>query len=197
MDTLLIATRNKNKVREIRGILKDVPFEIKSLDDLNVDIDVVEDGLTFEENACKKASEIMKLTGLPSLADDSGLEVYALGGDPGVHSARFSGIHGDDGRNNKKLLELMKDIPYEKRGARFVSAVVLIYPDGRKITARGEIEGYIAFEPRGEGGFGYDPIFIVPEYDKSFAELGENIKNKISHRGRALEALRENLAMVF
>lgn len=194
VNRLVAATGNRNKVKEIREILKDMPIYIISLDDLNIDVEVVEDGDTFEDNAEKKAVEIMKITGEPTLADDSGLEVDALDGMPGVYSARFAGAHGDYKKNNEKLLELMKCVPYEKRSARFVTAVVLAYPDGRKITARGEIEGFISTEPRGENGFGYDPLFIVPDYNKTFAELGDEIKNKISHRGRALEEMKKKLA---
>jgi len=197
MKKLIIATRNNNKVREIKDILKDVPVIIESLCDLNIDVDIVEDGATFEENAYKKAVEIMKITGYPSLADDSGLEVEALHGEPGVHSARYAGIHGDDKRNNEKLLELMKDIPYEKRKARFVSVITVVFPDGRKVEARGEINGYIGTEPKGDNGFGYDPLFIVPEYEKTFAQLGGEIKNKISHRGKALEELKKKLPGMF
>lgn len=193
MDRLVIATRNKNKVREIKEILKDIPIVIESLEDLNIDVDVVEDGATFEENAYKKASEIMKITGSPALADDSGLEVEELGGEPGVHSARYSGVHGDDRRNNEKLLELMKDMPYEKRRARFVSVISVVFPDGRDIKARGEINGYIATLPKGNNGFGYDPLFIVPDYGMTFAELSGEIKNQISHRGKALEVLKKKL----
>lgn len=193
MKTIVIATKNRNKVEEIKEILDNPSLDIKYLNDLDIDLDVEEDGNTFEENACKKAIEYMKATGLPCLADDSGLEVYALNGAPGIHSARFSGVHGDDSRNNQKLLELMRDIPDGKRGARFVSVVALILPDGHKIIARGEIEGYIGHKPRGGFGFGYDPLFIVPEYDKSFAELGMDIKNRISHRGRALKELKRML----
>lgn len=197
MDCLLAATRNKNKIKEIKEILKDMPIKILSLDDLDINIEVDEDGTTFEENAYKKAYEIMKVTNMPTIADDSGLEVYALNGAPGVYSARFSGVHGDDKKNNEKLLNLLKDVPDENRGARFVCVISLIFPDGRKKFARGEIEGKIAHEVRGNGGFGYDPLFIVPEYEMTFAELGSEIKNKISHRGKALEELKNILAYEF
>lgn len=193
MDKIVAATRNKNKVEEIRDILKGMPFEILSLYDLNINADVEEDGSTFEENAYKKAYEIMRLTNLPAIADDSGLEVDALGGAPGVYSARFSGVHGDDEANNKKLLELLKHTPDEKRGAKFVCAIALVYPDGRKILSRGEVKGFIGYEPKGDKGFGYDPLFIVPEYNMSFAQLDSSVKNSISHRGRALEQLKDKL----
>jgi len=193
MKRLVVATGNENKVVEIREILRDFPIEVLSLKDLNIDVEVMEDGDTFEENAYKKAWEVMKITGLPTLADDSGLQVDYLGGAPGVHSARFSGEHGNSVKNNEKLLELMKGVPMEERKARFVCSMVLLYPDGEKITARGEIEGYIATELKGSEGFGYDPLFIVPEYNKTFGELGRDIKNSISHRGKALRDLREKL----
>lgn len=205
MDNLVIASRNKHKIEEIKDILKHMPYNIVSIDDLNIDVEVEEDGNTFEENAYKKAYEIMKFTKMPTLADDSGLEVDALGGRPGVYSARFAAIDEDDNEkiigknnssseeNNEKLLRLMENIPQERRGARFVTVMVVLYPNGDKITARGEIRGYIGYEKRGNDGFGYDPLFIVPEYNKTFAELGSNIKNKISHRAKALENLKNKL----
>ena len=193
MNSIVVATRNENKVKEIKEILKDMPFEISYLNELDIDAEVVEDGNTFEENAYKKAYEIMKITNLPTLADDSGLEVDALNGEPGVHSARFAGNHGDYRKNNEKLLELIKDIPDEKRGARFVTVIVLLYPDGRKLVARGEIRGYISRAERGGNGFGYDPLFVVPQYNLCFAQLQNNIKNDISHRGKALRELKRLL----
>lgn len=194
MEALVIATKNKNKVKEIKDILKDLPIEITSLDDLNIDVDVVEDMLTFEDNAYKKAKEIARITGMTALADDSGLEVDALNGAPGVLSARFAGMHGDDKKNNEKLLQLMEGVPEDNRTARFVSAIAVVYPDGKKIVTRGEVEGLIGHELIGENGFGYDPLFVVQEYGKSFGELPNSIKNKISHRGRALEKLKEELS---
>lgn len=193
METLVVATGNKNKVLEISEILKDMPFEVKSLSDLSIDLDVEEDGETFEQNAYKKAYEVMKTYGFTTIADDSGLEVDALGGAPGVYSARFSGVHGDDCANNEKLLKLMENVPDDKRCARFVCVIALVYKDGTSLMSRGEVEGYIAHEPKGNGGFGYDPLFIVPEYNMSFAELGSEIKNRISHRGKALDQLKKML----
>lgn len=194
MDTLVVASKNKNKIEEIAAIMKDINIKIVSPKDLGIDIDVEEDGSTFEDNAYKKAYEVMKITNMPTIADDSGLEVNAINGAPGVYSARFAGVHGDDRRNNEKLLELLKDVPDECRGARFVCVIALIYPDGRKRFVRGEIKGTIAHELHGSGGFGYDPLFIVPEYNKTFAELGSDIKNVISHRGKALRALKDILS---
>ena len=205
MDNLVIASRNEHKIKEIKDILKNTPYNIISIDDLNIDVEVEEDGNTFEENAYKKAYEIMKITKMPTIADDSGLEVDALGGRPGVYSARFAAMDEDNTheivvkenasseKNNEKLLKLMGNIPQERRGARFVTVMVVLYPNGDKIVARGEIRGYIGYEEKGNDGFGYDPLFIVPEYNKTFAELGSNIKNKISHRAKALENLKNKL----
>jgi XTP/dITP diphosphohydrolase len=193
MNRLIVATSNEHKIKEIREILGDLPFIILGLKEMNIDVEINENGTTFEENAYIKAHEIAGLTGETVLADDSGLEVDALGGAPGVLSARFAGIHGDDRANNEKLLELMADIPDCRRGGRFTCAMVLLYPDGRSVVSRGEVNGYIAHRPEGSGGFGYDPVFIVPEYGKTFAELGSSIKNSIGHRGRALRGLRDKL----
>lgn len=190
---IILASNNKHKVDEIKKILKDFPYEVVSLSDAGIDVEVEEDGKTFEENAYKKAKEIMELTGHAALADDSGLEVFALDGAPGVYSARFAGEHGNHKKNNMKLLEMLKDVPEERRGARFVSTIVLVTPDGDKIVARGEIEGKIGYSEKGTGGFGYDPLFIVPELNKTFAELSPEEKNAISHRARALMNLREKL----
>lgn len=193
MPRIVIATQNENKVMEIKEMLQGTGVEAVSLKDLDIDVDVVEDGKTFEENAYKKANEIMKITGMPTLADDTGLEVYALNGAPGVYSARYAGAHGDYAGNNKKLLKELQNVPDDKRGARFVTVMILLYPDMKKVTAMGEIEGYIGHEPKGSNGFGYDPLFMVPELNKSFAQLGIAEKNSISHRGRALRNMREKL----
>lgn len=193
MSSLVIATKNNNKIKEIKDILKDIHIDILSLANLEINVEVIEDGATFEENAYKKAYEIMKIVNMPTLADDSGLEVDALNGAPGVLSARFAGSHGDDIKNNEKLLKLMENVPKDNRGAKFVCAIAVAYPDGKRIIVRGEIKGYIGYEPSGDNGFGYDPVFVVPEYNKSFAELGSNLKNLISHRGKALEQLKETL----
>ena len=157
------------------------------------DIEIIEDGTTFEENSYKKAFEIMKLTGMPSVADDSGLAVDALDGAPGVYSARFSGLDGDDKANNRKLLELLKDVTMEKRTARFVSVITLIFPDGKTIVCRGECEGHIMFEESGSNGFGYDPLFRPEGYEVSFGQLPAEEKNRISHRAKSLILLREKL----
>lgn len=190
---LIIASNNAHKIEEIRNILGDFNFEILSLKDAGINVDVEENGDTFEENSYIKARAIYELTHEAVLADDSGLEVYALNGAPGVYSARFGGEHGNDRKNNNKLLELLKDAPEEKRGARFVSAIVMLTTDGERITGNGFVEGRIGYSERGSNGFGYDPLFIVPNLNKTFAELTGEEKNSISHRKRALEDLKGKL----
>ena len=192
---LIIASNNAHKIGEIKTILKDMNYCILSLKEAGIDIDVEENGSTFEENSYIKAKAIFDLTRGEGavLADDSGLEVYALDGAPGVHSARFAGEHGNDRKNNDRLLELLKDVPDEKRGARFASAIVMLTPNGNKIEGKGYVEGRIGYEEKGSNGFGYDPLFIVPELNKTFAELTSDEKNNISHRKRALEDLKRKL----
>ena len=194
MMTVVAATQNRHKIEEIEAITKEFDINIISRQEAGVpDIEIVEDGTTFEENSYKKAFEIMKLTGMPSVADDSGLAVDALDGAPGVYSARFAGTDGDDEANKKKLLEVMKDIPMEKRTARFVSVITLVFPDGKTIVCRGECEGHIMFEESGSNGFGYDPLFRPEGYEVSFGQLPAEEKNRISHRAKALILLREKL----
>lgn len=190
---LIIASNNAHKIDEIKNILQDLHFEILSLKDAGIDIDIEENGSTFEENSYIKAKAIHELTSAAVLADDSGLMVDALNGAPGVYSARFAGEHGNDKKNNEKLLELLKDTPDEKRGARFVSAIIMLTPDGDKIIGNGYVEGRIGYVERGSNGFGYDPLFIVPDMNKTFAELTPEEKNSISHRKRALEDLKRKL----
>jgi XTP/dITP diphosphohydrolase len=182
---LVLATRNRGKVKELAGLLSSLPVEVLSLDDFPEMPEVEEDGVTFKANAMKKALAVSLHTGEIALADDSGLEVDCLGGAPGVHSARFAGDGRDDRENNEKLLRLMKNVPPEKRTARFKCVVALATPDGRMFTAEGDCEGVIGSSPKGGGGFGYDPLFVVPEFSKTFAELDLKTKNNISHRGRA------------
>lgn len=194
MKRIIIASQNKHKIEEIEAITKKFGMTIVSRNDAGIpDVEVVEDGETFEENSYKKAHEIMKLSGEMTIADDSGLMVDALDGAPGVYSARFSGEGATDKSNNEKLLALLADTPYEKRTAKFVSVITMIYPDGDKIVARGECPGHIITEERGEGGFGYDPLFVPDGYDMTFAELGSEEKNRISHRARALAELESQL----
>ena len=191
---MVLASQNKHKLKEIEKITEDFGISLITMEEAGLgNLDVVEDADTFEGNSEKKAREVMEASGLSAIADYSGLMVDAIGGYPGVYSARFSGPGATYDSNNKKLLEMMKDIPIEKRTARFVSVVTAVFADGRKIVARGEIEGLIAFEESGKGGFGYDPLFYVPEKGKTFAELSENEKNSISHRANALVLFRELL----
>ena len=192
-NSIILASNNVHKINEIKEILEDFEFRVISLSEAGINVEIEEDGKTFEENAYKKARTIMDLTGQASLGDDSGLEVYALNGAPGVYSARFSGEHGNTRKNNEKLLELMKDVPDNNRGARFVSSIVLIFPDGREIKVEGYVEGVIGYEENGRGGFGYDPLFFVPKLNRTFAQLDSIEKNAISHRGEALKLLRKKL----
>ena len=192
---VVAATKNRNKLKEMNAILAGRGLTIISQEEAGLsDVDVVEDGETFEENSYKKASEIMKACGRPAIADDSGLMVDALDGAPGVYSARFAGEGHDDSANNAKLLALLSDVPDEKRGAKFVAVITLIFPDGEKIVARGECPGHIAREAAGEGGFGYDPLFVPEGHEETFATLGADVKNKISHRARALAELERKLS---
>ncbi|MBF7083125.1 XTP/dITP diphosphatase [Desulfallas sp. Bu1-1] len=190
---LVLATHNEGKVRELQELLASTGFEVVSLARYPHVPEVVEDGETFRDNAIKKAREVSAAVGEITLADDSGLEVDYLNGAPGVHSARFAGEGHDDAANNKKLLRLLEGVSWEKRTARFRCVVAVATPDGRVATAEGTCEGIISTEPRGENGFGYDPLFFVPEYGKTFAELNSEEKNAISHRGRALNNARKIL----
>ncbi len=188
MDIVLIASHNAHKIKEISRILLPLGYEVKTDTDLGIALDEVEEtGETFMENAMLKARAGCKQSGYPCIADDSGLCVDALGGEPGVYSARYSG-KGNDG-NNALLLSKLEGVPAEKRTARFVCTICLTFPDGREITAEGKCEGYIGFEKRGNGGFGYDPLFMVG--DISFAEMSDAEKDAISHRGNALKAFSE------
>ena len=189
MSRLIIATNNAGKVREVKAILGDRFSPIVSLREMGLAIEVVEDGLTFADNAVKKAESVMRITGGQALADDSGLVVDALDGEPGVFSARYAGAHATDAANNEKLLAAMRDMPENVRSARFVSAVAYARPGWPTLTAYGQVEGRILLSPRGTNGFGYDPLFFLPEYGKSMAELEDEVKNGLSHRKNALEAL--------
>ncbi len=195
---LVIATRNPGKIRELRQLLADLGLKLVGLDDFPELPEIAETGATFAENAAAKAREVVRLTNLPALADDSGLEVVALNGRPGVFSARYARdltaprTPGDADNWGKLLLEL-KDVPWERRQARFVCEIALVLPDARLFRARGECAGRIALAPFGSHGFGYDPVFWVEEYGATMAELGPEVKNRISHRARALAALRQIL----
>ena len=188
---LILASNNAHKLREIRAILGGDFEEIVSLREAGIDHETVEDGQTFLENAEKKAREIAELSGCCALADDSGLCVDALGGAPGIYSARFCGVHGDDAANNRLLLEKLEGV--EDRGAHFTCAVALVRPDGSSVCAEGYFYGQIAREETGSNGFGYDPLFFVPEYGCTSAELPPETKNAISHRANALKALLKKL----
>ena len=188
---IIAATKNKNKLREFGEILKG--FEIISQEDAGVDIDVEETGTTFEENSMLKAKAIFEATGTAAIADDSGLCVDALDGQPGVYSARYGGEGYDDAGRVQLLLKNMKDVPDENRAARFVCAITLVDGNG-VITARGECEGKINYEPKGENGFGYDPVFFVEQFGKTMAQITPEQKNEISHRGKALKIFAEKLS---
>ena len=189
---IIAATKNKNKLREFGEILKG--FEIISQEEAGIDIDVEETGTTFEENSLLKAQAIYEKSGIPAIADDSGLCVDALGGEPGVYSARYGGEGLDDEDRVELLLKNMKDIPDEKRTARFVCAITMVSDDGI-ITARGECEGRINHAPIGENGFGYDPVFYMEEYDKTTAQMTPDEKNAVSHRGKALRIFAEKIGI--
>ncbi len=193
MTRIVLASKNRGKIREIGRLLEEMPVELLSLDAFERIPDVTEDGLTFLDNALKKAQQVSEYTGEIALADDSGLEVDFLGGRPGVHSARYSGEHATDEDNNRKLLAELTGIPPEKRGAGFVCVLALCYPDGRYESFEGRWRGIIHDAPLGTGGFGYDPVFYLPEYGLTVAQLPLGEKNSISHRARALEKLRRYL----
>ena len=183
---VILASKNPHKLTELSAILSQHGFEIALESEYGLDIDVDETGTTFEENSLLKAEAVMKASGLPVLADDSGLMVDALDGAPGVYSARY-GHKSSDGERTAFLLENMKDVPDEKRTAKFVCVITCLWPDGRKIVARGECPGVITHEVHGENGFGYDPVFYLPELGMTYAELPSEQKNAISHRARALQ----------
>lgn len=187
MNTYVLASKNQHKAIEIKNILGD-GFEVITQTDAGAgDISVIEDGTTFEENAVKKAETIMRATGKPTIADDSGLCVDFLNGAPGVYTARYAGENATDEENIKKLLSALADAPADKRQAKFVCVIAFAAPDCETKTFRGECEGTITFEPIGNDGFGYDPVFYVEKYDKTMAELAPEVKNSLSHRFAALD----------
>ena len=190
---IVFATKNKGKVNEVVKIFNTDKIELVTMEQAGIDIDVVEDGTTFEENAEKKAVEIMKASGEAAIADDSGLEIDFLDKQPGIHSARFLGHDTPYSIKNAKILDMLKDVPEEKRTARFVCAVCLALPDGRIIRSKGTLEGRIGNKITGENGFGYDPIFFIPEKNCYSAELSTEEKNKISHRGKAMAEMRDKI----
>lgn len=187
MRELLLATTNNHKLEEYRAIFSDLPFHVLSLHDIHLDLDVEETGTTFAENAELKALTYARASGMLTLADDSGLEIDALGGAPGIHSARFAGRETSYEERFRLLLEQLKDLPMQQRTARFRCAITLAEPSGYYHTVEGILEGFIADAPRGRYGFGYDPIFFIPEFGKTSAELTPEQKNRISHRGQAAQ----------
>lgn len=193
IEKLIFATGNEGKLKEIRMILGDLGVEILSLKEAGIDADVEENGTSFEENAVIKATEIMKLTGAVVLADDSGLEVDALNKEPGIYSARYMGHDTSYRIKNQNIIDRLEGKEGEERSARFVCAIAAAFPDGKVITTRGTMEGQIGYEERGENGFGYDPIFYLPEYKCYSGELPLEEKNKLSHRGKALRLMKEEL----
>ena len=199
MKRIILASNNIKKIKELKEILRGYPYEVYSLKDMNIDIEVEEDGVTFEENAEKKAMEIYKYlldkgeSNFIVLSDDSGLEVDCLNGEPGVYSARYAGEHGNDYKNNLKLLQEMKDFKGDDRSARFVCVIAVVFEDGTVKTVRGEVEGYIMDEIKTKDGFGYDPLFFYKGFNKTFGEATPEEKNEISHRGNALKKLKDIL----
>ena len=198
IDKIVFATGNEGKMREIRMIMEDLGLEILSMKEAGVNVDIVEDGETFEENAMIKASAIaqaLREDGVQAvvLADDSGLEVDYLNKEPGVYSARYMGEDTSYTVKNANLIQRLEGVPDEERTARFVCVIAAVFPDGRKFATRAAIEGRIGYEERGQNGFGYDPIFYLPEYGKYSAELDPEEKNRISHRGKALEEMKKVL----
>ena len=193
MDKIIFATGNEGKMKEVRMILEDLGLPVLSLKDAGITADVEENGTTFEENAQIKAKAIMEMTGALVLADDSGLEVDALDKEPGIYSARYMGHDTSYHIKNQNIIDRLEGKVGEERSARFVCAIAAAFPDGRVLITRGTMEGQIGYEEKGENGFGYDPIFSLPEYQCYSAELSLEEKNKLSHRGKALRLMKERL----
>lgn len=197
MKKIIFATGNAGKMREIKEILADFGAEILSMKEAGIFTDAEENGASYEENALIKARAVaQKAKDAVVLADDSGLEIDALGGEPGIYSARYMGEDTSYRVKNANLIERLAGVPEEKRTARFVCAIAAVLPDGRELVTKAAVEGRIGYEERGEGGFGYDPIFYVPEFGRTTAELSEEEKNQISHRGKALRLMKEELRKV-
>ncbi|MBE0450409.1 MAG: XTP/dITP diphosphatase [Clostridia bacterium] len=191
---VVLASSNKHKLKEIKAILDDFEYDLVALDEINLgNLEIEETGTTFEENAYFKAKTVADLTGEITLADDSGLEVDALDGAPGIYSARYAGEPSSDIKNNKRLIGALEGIPTSERTARFVSTIVMLFPNGDKLEAKGTLEGVIGHSPAGHNGFGYDPLFIVSELNRCLAELSTDEKNEISHRANALKQLKKLL----
>lgn len=190
METIIFATKNKGKIKEINAILADLDVNVISMEDAGITLDVVEDGKTFEENAMKKAVQVMEVCGKITLSDDSGLEIDAMEKAPGIYSARFMGEDTPYSVRFQAIFEKLNGLPDEKRTARFVSCIAAAFPDGRRLVSYDTVEGIIGHEAKGENGFGYDPIFFVPEKGRYMAELSPEEKNAISHRGKALRRMK-------
>lgn len=190
VQTIIFATKNKGKLKEVNAILSDLDVHVVSMEEAGIAVEVVEDGKTFEENAIKKAVEIAKISNVLTLADDSGLEIDYLDGAPGVYSARYLGEDTAYDIKNNHILSLLSGVSEKERTARFVSVIAAAFPDGRVLQCRGVVEGIIGYEIKGENGFGYDPIFYVPEFGMTTAEMPPEQKNEISHRGKALRQMK-------
>lgn len=190
---IIFATSNQGKMKEIRMIMADLGLEVLSMKEAGCETDILEDGASFEENAIIKAKAVAGQCQDIVLADDSGLEIDYLNGEPGIYSARYLGEDTSYDIKNQALLDRMRGVPKEKRGARFVCVIAAVFPDGSVKTSRGTIEGMIGYEPKGSNGFGYDPIVYVPEFGKTTGELLPEEKNKVSHRGKALERMKEEI----
>jgi len=190
---VIFATGNAGKLEEIKMILSDLDIELLSMKEAGIEVDIVEDGTSFEENAMIKAKTIMELTGEITLADDSGLEVDYLNKEPGIYSARYMGENTPYNIKNKSIIDRLEGVEGQDRSARFVCVIAAVFPDGRAFTTRATIEGLIGYEEKGDNGFGYDPIVYIPEYNATTAQLTAQIKNTISHRGKALEQMKEIL----
>jgi XTP/dITP diphosphohydrolase len=193
MTKIIIASNNNGKIKEFRQIFSDMQVELVSMKDAGIDMDIDENGTTFEENALIKAEAIMKATGEITIADDSGLEVDYLNKEPGVYSARYLGHDTSYTIKNASIIDRLEGVKGNDRSARFVCAIAAVFPNGEHIITRGTMEGLIGYEEKGENGFGYDPIVYLPEFDKTSAELSPEEKNQISHRGKALEKLKKEL----
>ena len=192
-EKIVFATGNKNKVREIQQIMKDFDIPVITMKEAGADVEVDENGSTFEENALIKAKAVWNVCGGLVLSDDSGLEIDALNKEPGIYSSRYLGEDTSYHKKNGSLIKRLEGVPDEKRTARFVCAVAAVFPDGSEKVVRGIMEGRIGYEEKGENGFGYDPIFILPEYGKTTAELPPEVKNEESHRGKALRMMKEEI----
>lgn len=196
MKKFIVATRNKGKLKEIKEILAGMPYEVISMEAAGYDKEIKETGLTFEDNALLKARQVYDALGEIVMADDSGLEVDYLDGAPGIYSSRFAGENASDAERINKLLKMLEGVKFKDRKARFVSSIAVVFSDDLSFVVRGTCEGYIASKPEGDNGFGYDPIFCLPEYGKTMAQLDSDEKNRISHRGKALKLMLKELKRV-